>query len=360
MNTNLRKAENKLNKIVGSEPKQIGEVSNSELGRLLSWYASNKDAKDSQKYAKDYLTKQKIRFTDEGLNKTSRQFGFVCRIITNGSILSEKEQVWFDENISKVSNVTEEKSVETTKSRISIQDRINEQADAITSELEGAIDDFIASGCKKSINTLSIMFGMKAKYVHVKRILEIIRKYRAEFDMVLNTTDSDIQEGYSNFSKLQLKKLIAFCDQIIKDALTITDQTKVVRKARKTKVKPAAIVVSKLKYQKEFDLDNKKLVSVNPEKIVGSSQIFVFNTKTNKLGVYHAADGSGLSVKGSTLTGFDQTKSVCKTLRKPIDTLTEVLTGSKIVLRKVLTNIKTKEYFLTGRINDDTVILRVE
>lgn len=85
----------------------------------------------------------------------------------------------------------------------------------------------------------------------------------------------------------------------------------------------------------------------------------MFNTKTRKLGVYNAEDAGGLSVKGSTLINFKQDTSVQKTLRKPESLLPEVLKAGKISLRKILPGINSVEQELTGRINDDTILLRV-
>ena len=47
-----------------------------------------------------------------------------------------------------------------------------------------------------------------------------------------------------------------------------------------------------------------------------------------------------------------------KTLRKPAVTLPEVLKGGKVVLRNILTDIRAVESALTGRINNDTILLR--
>jgi hypothetical protein len=90
---------------------------------------------------------------------------------------------------------------------------------------------------------------------------------------------------------------------------------------------------------------------------VGCSQLWVFNTKTRKLGVYNS-DPGGLGVKGSTLLNYDAITSKQKTLRKPEDILPEVVKSGKITLRKILPGIKAVEQELTGRINSDTILLR--
>jgi hypothetical protein len=65
-----------------------------------------------------------------------------------------------------------------------------------------------------------------------------------------------------------------------------------------------------------------------------------------------------MTVKGNTLIGYDETKSVQKTLRKPEETLKEFKSAGKIKLRKFLEEINTTETVLSGRFNTDIVILK--
>jgi hypothetical protein len=111
-----------------------------------------------------------------------------------------------------------------------------------------------------------------------------------------------------------------------------------------------------MNYAKDFA--ELKLVSVDPKTIVGANQLWVYNTKTRKLGCYNAEDAAGLSIKGSTIQNFSESKSTQKKLRKPEVTLPEVLKGGKVALRNVLNDIRAVESFLTGRINVDTILLR--
>jgi hypothetical protein len=201
------------------------------------------------------------------------------------------------------------------------------------------------------MNTLDI------KSVHVKMILEEFKKKRNEFDEVMNTDDKDLKEGYSNFTKTQLKKLIAYCDQIILDCGKVTGEAAKTRKPRKRKVKTAEQLVGKMKYCAEFE--ELKIKSVEPKLIVGVMQLWVYNTKTRKLGCYHAEDAGGLTVKGSTIQNFNETKSIQKKLRKPEVTIPEVMSGGKVFLRNVIDGIKAVPSALTGRINEDTILLKV-
>ena len=141
---------------------------------------------------------------------------------------------------------------------------------------------------------------------------------------------------------------------------------KQLRKPRKPKVYSADKLVAKLKFKK---VDEKyKLASIDPAQIIGASELWVFNVKTRKLGKYVASnidpkgmqrDGTGLSVKGTTILGFDEKQSIQKTLRKPEEQLKEFKDSGKVKLRKFLEDIKTTDTKLNGRSNTDTVLLKV-
>jgi hypothetical protein len=346
-------------KFVGQEPKFLGEVTEKDLGIALSWYSINRKAKDSQKYASAYFKKVHKLDILPVIKTKPTQFGFVCRILTNGGVLSPERKEWFDGQVEELkkelvkakAKVKTEQFIEVVK--VNIQDRIREKAIECIGEFEGQIDDIILKS--ESPQPYAVMHTLGIKGVHTRAILEWSREKRAEFEEVLTTDDSQLKEGYSNFKKTDLKKIIAYCDQVILDCNKVAQS--VVRKARKRKAKSPEQLVAKMKHCLEFkDLS---LTSVKSTDIIESMQLWVYNTKTRKLGVYHAEDAGGLSVKGSSIVNFSETKSIQKTLRKPEVMLPEVLTGGKVFLRNAIDSIKAVESKLTGRINADTILLRV-
>ena len=124
-------------------------------------------------------------------------------------------------------------------------------------------------------------------------------------------------------------------------------------------------LVEKLKYCKSYD--KYKVASILPDQIIKANELWVFNIKTRKLGKYVAKnidpkgmgrDGTGLSVKGTTIIGFDETKSIQKTLRKPDDQIKEFKGLGKVKLRTFIDDIKTIDTKLTGRCNPYTLLLK--
>ena len=343
----------------GHEPKFDRELSKIELMATLNWYTQNKDTRDAVKYANDYFRKNYKLNVENVINEYPTTFGFVCRILNNGGIINEKDITWFNETILKIkndlANYTVEVVVDDKPVMPNIQDRIKEKASECIGELEGLLDEYTLSKFTSNPKPYGVMHTLNIKGVHTNRILEHWKRIRAEYDTVLTTEDELIKEGYSNFSKTEIKKIVGFCDSVITDAMKVVSEANKTRKPRQRKQKSPEQLVSKLKYLDKHE----ELVSENPKDIIGALQLWVYNTKSRKLGCYNAEDASGLSVKGSSIISFNESKSIQKKLRKPEVTLPEVLKGGKVYLRTALDDIKAVAATLNGRLNTDTILLRI-
>ena len=167
---------------------------------------------------------------------------------------------------------------------------------------------------------------------------------------------AQIREGYAHVKKANAKKWLEALEGLMSALDMIIDSAKATRKTRVKKAPSKEKMVAKLKY-KDKD-DRYQIVSVNPVEIVDATEVWVFNTKTRKLGKYVAAEHATIKVKGTTLQFYDEGLSVQKTVRKPEETLKEFKKSGKVALRKFLDNINSVEIKLNGRINSDTVILK--
>ena len=343
----------------GHEPKFDRELSKIELMATLNWYTQNKDTRDAVKYANDYFKKNYKLNVENVIKEYPTTFGFVCRILNNEGIINEKDNTWFNETILKIKNDLANYKVEVVVDdkpvTPNIQDRIREKASECIGELEGLLDEYILSKFTSNPKPYGVMHTLNIKGVHTNRILEHWKRIRAEYDTVLTTEDELIKEGYSNFSKTEIKKIVGFCDSIITDCMKVVDEANKSRKPRQRKQKTPEQLVSKLKYLDKHEA----LVSENSKDIIGAIQLWVYNTKSRKLGCYNADDASGLSVKGSSIIGFNESKSTQKKLRKPEVTLPEILKGGKVYLRTALDDIKAVPATLNGRLNTDTILLRI-
>jgi hypothetical protein len=159
------------------------------------------------------------------------------------------------------------------------------------------------------------MRSLEIKGAHTKHIVPVYQKKIEEIEEAIRGKDQQLSEGYSFLTKKELKEYASLLKRIVDDCAKIAHTAKLTRAPRKKKEKPADKIIEKLQFKKE---DNEyKAASINPIDILGASQLWVFNTKTRKLGCYNATDALGLSVKGTTLINFNEETSIQKTIRKP-------------------------------------------
>jgi hypothetical protein len=184
-------------------------------------------------------------------------------------------------------------------------------------------------------------------------VITICERRLAELAMI--ATDEQVAAAYAHLGKRDIKAYNEFLERLVDDAVKYANFKKANRKIRVKKQKPAGEQVAKMKYLKKFEA----LESVHPTEVVGAQQLWVYNTKNRKLGVYHAVGSTGFSVKGTSLQGYDPEASVQRTLRKPADVIAAMMKASRVPLRRILSDLSTTETALNGRFNDDILILRI-
>lgn len=244
---------------------------------------------------------------------------------------------------------------------ISIQDRVREATYAMTEEIEDAYEAWQKdpeSFDPKGFKVLNLLKGKQAKAAHARIIRDFYGRDLAELlELAGGNADEQLREGYSHRSRKQIKKLIEFLQEIESACNMLMQEAKVNKKPRARKAVPAEKIVAKLKFKKTDE--PLKLVSINPTDILGSKELWVYNTKSRKLGKYVAAEYQELGVKGTTITGFNEALSVCKTIRKPEEKLKEFKAAGKVQLRKFLEDINATDTKMNGRINEEIILLKV-
>jgi len=244
----------------------------------------------------------------------------------------------------------------------SIQERVRDAALAMTEELENAYASFQTDPENfdpKAFKVLNLLKGKEAKAAHARIIRDFYARDLAELlELAGGNADEQLREGYKHRSRKQIKNFITFLQEIESACTMLMQEAKVNRKPRKTKAISKDKIVAKLKYKKTEE--SLKLVSVNPTDIIGSKELWIYNTKTRKLGKYVAAEFNDLGIKGTSITGFSETESICKTLRKPEEKLKEFKSAGKVALRKFLDEINATDTKMNGRINEETILLKVQ
>ena len=250
------------------------------------------------------------------------------------------------------------------KPKISIQQRMKEQVVDLCGTWEGYIDqlmDFEEGDFDlKSFNPYHEMRAFAGGIIkpnHAKIIKDEFAGQLAEAKEVKEWKDEEIKEAYSFTTPQMRKTFLAFYERIDAACDTMIQTGKAQRKPRKPKAVSKEKLIAKLKYQlNDADLG---LASINPVEIIDATEVWVYNTKTRKLGVYKV-DGlhSGLTAKGTSIKDFDPTNSVQKTLRKPAEQLKLFRGTAKTRYQKAFEQIKTTDTKMNGRLNDNTIILK--
>tara|TARA_B100000965_G_scaffold402726_1_gene429304 strand:+ start:1046 stop:2206 length:1161 start_codon:yes stop_codon:yes gene_type:complete len=270
----------------------------------------------------------------------------------------------------EVVEVQQEKKKD-AKPKISIQERMLEQVTELCGDWDDMLDKFIEKekfDLKKfdPEKDMKVYGGGLIKPAHAKIVKEQYEGIHAEALENLAGTCEQLKEAYSFMDKKMKKDYVAFFEKINAacDAIILTGKAS--RKQRKPRARSKDVIIKKLKFQ--LNDGALGIASISPTDVVYANELWVYNTKTRKVGVYHAKDkdprglqrqGAGLMVKGTTIQDFNEETSVQKTLRKPAEQINNWTGRAKTKFAKAFDEVKTTPTKLTGRINDSIILLQV-
>ena len=241
------------------------------------------------------------------------------------------------------------------KKRKTVQENIKAKGLSLLAEVDYAIDVWDV----EPFDMYKYLSEQKVSSAVANSVVNEYDELIAEIKEAREGDCEQLKEGYAHLSKSEMNDFLNFVIKIKTDIERYTVNHKPVRKPRKAKQISAIDQVKKLNYLKE-DIDN-KITSIEPSKIIGAQMFFAYNTKTNQLAYYHAQDRGGLKVTGTTIKNYDLEKSQVKKLgAKTTDVLDRVLSGGKIVLNKIMSEINSKSSKATGRINNNMILLKVD
>ena len=328
--------------------------------------------KDTKKYVIEWM-KNSHEFTKEEIRAFERSADRSVPMTVHGLIMAHRVGMpllprhiaFIDIEIEKAitrgdANIDEDVAVEEKPKTIAptIQDRLNEKTAEVIGELEGHYDEFIVNS-KYTFKPYDFLTANNVPQSQLSKYETVFQSRFAELAQAFERADEQLAEAYGHYRAADYKRIMAFIDQILNDIIQYRGVKKATKKVRAPKSVSKEKIVAKLKYAREDK--SMRLVSINPVDIVGAQELWVYNTKTRRLGKYVADSLKGpLNVKGTSIIGYDEAKSVTKTLRKPEEKLKEFARATKIELRKFLEAIKATETRLNGRVNAETVLLRVQ
>jgi hypothetical protein len=338
------------------------------LMRSFTWYNRFYGKKDAKELMAQYLDLNS-RPADAKIMRKIHENEFLmtlcwlARMRLRGLELDAHEELTLANEISRLLKIVHAPEVVKVEVEVStrpnIQDILREKAKDAAGELEAVFDEFVTDG-KTKAKTMDLVSKFNVMPQHISLITEIWKRKQTEFADLQEGKDKQLIEGYSHLTKIQVRNIVKFIEQVLTDLNAYISVKKASKAPRQRKAVPVEKIVAKLKYLKTFKDTASKLdlVSISPVKLHGASEAWVYDTAKRKLHHYIADEYSkAFTVKGNTLLGFDTTKSEVKTLRKPGEQVKEIM-GSKPAARKYFNDIKAVSTTPNGRFNEGMIILK--
>jgi hypothetical protein len=336
------------------------------MARAFNWYNFTQDSKRANEFVAEWLERSSKR---KALAQAVRKqgdllptWGWLCRCANQGLVLKLNEvrqlhRVLMRFAQTQMELTSSQKAAVPTAKRPTIQDHIAEKIRECMGEIQGQIDEFVAADCMGDPKIMALLIKYNIPQVRVKELAARLELQQRELELVKAGTDPQLTEGYSNFGKRQINRFVDWLKTAQEQIWSYGTMKAASRKPAARKSATPQKLVSKLKYMhKNAEL---KVESIDPTQILKASELWVYNVKKRKLGIYVVdSTQSTLYVKGSKILGYSETLSVCKTLRKPETQIRELLAAGKPASKKWFEDIKAVESKMNGRITEEILLLK--
>lgn len=366
--TKMSKAAGKMidRQRMGTEPMHQNVLTPGNLADYYNWLSHFYSAADGRKFLMEFLTRAKANPAKIDLMQRMPDAFFVprssilwnCRILNRGMRIDSEfmerfktrlAQMFVDAATYTADSINEPQEA---PERVAVAVRVERKAFNLTANIDEIIDAYL-NGQDEDWDELLKAIPLNSSVA--KYMTEVYQKQLDEVDLALSGKDPNVSEGYKGYTKPALKAFAAFLERIV-NHLKMTAASEKPRKARSRKIKTATQLTKKVNYQQNDS--HYKLTSVDPASIIGASELWAFNTKTRMLTVLRAAEPSGLTIKGTTVLGYEDGHSGMKKLRKPETTLPNIVGGGKVAVRKTFEELTTTASIPKGRINGDMILVR--
>ena len=247
---------------------------------------------------------------------------------------------------------------------ISVQDRMIAKAHSVAGEIDYLFDNVVWCDAKSTVpesdDVYKILKDRDISGAVAELSAGVLQEHLDELHDIPN--DKQLQEGYTDYKKKDLKRFIAFYEMAIDACKQFNENVKrkKVRKPRKRgKVMNAERKLRTFQHLPEYT--DWQIASVNPENILRASEVWLYVTKYRELKVVRALDRAGLDIKGTTIINVDENRSAVKRLRQNAaqEIVKEITTAGKRKANNLFKTAKGSEPKATFRTNANTLILAV-
>jgi hypothetical protein len=353
-------------KYLGDEPVyKPGQIlSDAERIRAYTWYGSMAELSEAREWLTDFLKKdgrledaKRLKSVPDNLFPLT--CAWIARMSSRGVQFTSHTYDFLDDKLreafSKRSTDEDKKEEKPASEKPNIQDRIRDRVADLIGDLEEVMDKHYL-GEITEFDAYEFCQKAEIPAQHTTKMAAYYAGMYEELELAVEGSDPQVNEAYSRFSKKWLRSRIAFLEKMMSDLLRYGQNAKKLRTPRKKKPQSVEKKLKNFRYKKEDQ--ETKLASVSPEQIVGAAELWTYNVKYKTLTVFRAIDRGGLDIKRSSIVNFDEkTTMTRRTGRQGEKIVQSVLSGGKIILRKVMDDLK--EATLQDRINENTILLRV-
>lgn len=356
----------------GPEPTYDRPITGKELSDALGWYNYNLDHKEAIGFLVEYLTEKGDKDTAAIVKAGGKEtftftLGKLARLINNGATLPDYAYGWLETGL-------RDGIAKFNRSKLEVVYSAPGKLNEVNATLLDAILRVIEDG-RTDADIISLLEEAKVTNRTANQIIDYINDEAKNTLRFFTEEEADKVQAYLRIVAEvigEIRVYISGSEEVpaqvpiktlangrvaAEQFAPPTDQP--VTKTRKPRAKKPVSVekkVSKVQYLKEFP--ELGLKSISPKEFVGRAALWYYDVAYKKLVVVRKADG--LDVKGTTVI-FDEKQSESKKIgRKTKEILDQVLKGNKVALRKIFTTINTGNVEVTGRLSENTILLRVE
>lgn len=264
----------------------------------------------------------------------------------------ENLEVMGEANIANRGATSDDGDDTPTPIKRTIQEIVKARTGDFIAEVEYAIDYDV-----EEFSTYNELKSCDAPYNMAKAVYDYYIPLRDELHILLTKAPAELEEGYRHMSTVSRKKYFTQINTIVLDAEKYMQSKKAVRKTRIAKPMAADKQIKNVKYLK--DSPEYKVTSINPALLIGARRIYTFNVKSKIITEYVCHAPNGFTLKGTTLQSVDVDVSRETRLRKPEEFLQVVMKQSIKQIATDWSKLTTKTNTPNGRINQDTILLRI-
>ncbi len=274
---------------MGPEPVISESSSHMDMAKAYNWYNYFYNDDDAKGFVITFCRKGSDVSASQAQKIPSfelHNIGWNCRILSSGGSLPPEYAKRTHTKLKELAEKYNHKSDDTTHSA-TVVDYTIAKANRLIADLEDHLDRFYEDN--------SYIFDaetwMKDNSVN-PRISQIIAQHYNE--LLDEVVSAESAEAYDHLTKDKKKKYTSFLKSLV-DAFSQKNNAAKPEKEKK-------VNVSKMQHHESSPRQ--------PKDIVGKRLVYAYNTKYNRLHCFIATEGGVLSVRGTSIVGHDEARSL--------------------------------------------------